>query len=203
MKNWDDEIKRLNDEIYNLGKVYFECKDCKQHFETDGELDTHKKTVHVDCYACEECNHFAESKADLKLHHETFHVKFCSNCNCNFIGERKLQEHVCRIQISNPSSGRLYTKDWFVKDNCIRVFDNDAKDEKYVLHCDNCLSIKSCEELPTDFENRKSTKDPQGRIHLPANVYLKSNTVNWKALEEMTSIINISNMALKMFSTVD
>ena len=36
LKNRDDEIKRLKDEISNLGKVYFECKDCKECFETDG-----------------------------------------------------------------------------------------------------------------------------------------------------------------------
>ena len=165
-------------------------------FEIDGELEAHRKTVHTDCYACEECNHFAKSKTDLKLHQETLHGKFCSYCECNFAGERKLKEHVCRIKISNPSSGRLYTKDWFVKDDCIRVFDNNAKDEKYVLHCDLCLNMKSCEELPANFKQSISSKDPNGKIHLPASTYIKSNTMNWKAMEETTSIINISNMVL-------
>ena len=151
----------------------------------------------TDCYACEECNHSAKSKADLKLHHETLHVKICSDSKCNFAGERKLKEHVCRIYLSNPTSGRLYLKDWFVKDTCVRVFDNDTKDEKYVLHSDPCLMNQSCEELPTDFKQKSSSKDPQGRIHLPANVYIKSKTLNWKAMEETTSIINISNMILK------
>ena len=200
LKNRDEQIERLKNEISILGNIYFECKECTERFETDGDLDAHKKTMHTDCYACEECNHSAKSKADLKLHNETLHGKFCSDCKCNFAGERKLQEHVCRIHVSNPTSGTLYTKDWFVKDNCVRVFDNETKDEKYVLHCDHCLTIKSCEELPTDYKQKRSSKDPQGRIHLPANVYLKSNTVNWKALGEMTSIINISNMALTSLS---
>ena len=157
----------------------------------------HLKSAHSDCVACDECKFTSESICDLKTHQEKLHGKYCHDCKHTFAGEKRLKKHVCKIQISNPCSGRFYTKDWFVKDYCIRVFDKDSKEEVYLLHCDHCLSIDACKELPVEVKQETCFKDTQGVTHLGSDIDLESNSVNWRAISEMTHIMNISNMVLK------
>ena len=200
LANRDEEIERLKTELDKsnyMTTLGFACDECAQKFETENDLNAHMKSIHTDSFVCEDCAFAAGNKSDLTVHQEKIHSKYCQDCKFTFVGERKLKKHVCRIKISNPCSGSFYTKDWFEKDHCVRVFDNATKTEKYLLHCDHCLSTQACQELPEKFHTGKLITDTQDVTHLEASIYLKLNTVNWRFLSETNHIMNISNMVLK------
>ena len=49
-------------------------------------------------------------------------------------------------------------KDWFVKNKCIRVFYNNAKEEVVVIHSEDCISNNACTELPELLDKFKKEK---------------------------------------------
>ena len=75
-------------------------------------------------------------------------------------------------------------KEWFEKTQCIRVFDNNLKQEVVILHSENCISARSsCTELPDICSTQKNVKDTQGLTHLPASDYMhKWNRMDWLGL---------------------
>ena len=91
-----------------------------------------------------------------------FHEILCPQCNCMFAGEQKMKNHLCKIHVKNPSSKRFYMKDWFVKDKCIRVFDNNSKQEVVLLHSDDCITNNSCNELPENLQKSGFFRDTHG-----------------------------------------
>jgi hypothetical protein len=165
LKNHDSEIERLQNER-----------------DTIKVTNTHNNV-------CDECVYSSESETDLKSHIGNAHQHLCPHCNCNFAGEKKLRTHMCRIKVDNPSSYWFYTKDWFEKDKCIRVFDNNAKEEVVVIHSEDCITNNSCTEFPENFRKEKYFKDTHSILHLPASFYMISNKVKWEELFMMKSMI--------------
>ena len=116
------------------------------------ELDEWRNLHH-----CEECNFSSATDTELKCHIGEQHEHHCTFCDSKFIGEKKLKNHLCRVYVNNPCSEQFgfYTKDWFDRQKCIRIFDNASKEEVIVLHSENCLEQKVCPELPSDFKKEK------------------------------------------------
>ena len=78
-------------------------------------------------FKCEECDFTINTKDGLKTHVERDHKVTCENCNENYAGNRKLLNHMCRVHIKNPSQCELYMKNWFINNECIRVFSEKKK----------------------------------------------------------------------------
>ena len=93
--------------------------------------------------------------------------------------------------MDNPCSEQFgfYTKDWFERQKCIRIFDNASKEEVIVLHSENCLEQKVCPELPSDFKKEKHFKDTHGFIHLIASDFMTSNSMKWLELLGMRLLL--------------
>ena len=198
LKNRDEEIERLKNEISKLEKVYFECKECTQRFEIDSELEAHKKSVHNTVkgimgsladktFACEECDFKFDNEECLRMHMKEHHEVECEYCNVKFSGKKKLKNHMCRNHVKNPSCGDLYMKNWFVKNACVRIFSEQQQKEVATLHSELCVENHSCSFLPSNFTSQLIFKDNQDLVHLPASLYFKENLftgfeVKWETL---------------------
>ena len=114
------------------------------------------------------------------------HEVECTSCKCTFRSEAKLQDHMCRLHITNPSYKTMYMKDWFVKDTCVRVYDSVLQNEIALLHCDNCKKCKPCSDYPPSFKRGVKFKDDNGLVHLNSGTYFKRNSipevVDWNVL---------------------
>ena len=86
-------------------------------------------------------------------------------------------------------------KDWYEKDKCIRIFDDESKQEVMLLHSEDCIADNNCTELPTNFKNSRSFRDTHGILHLYTSSYMTSNTVNWVAVRTVKSMNDIISMA--------
>ena len=114
------------------------------------------------------------------------HEVECKTCKVRFKSETKLMEHMCRLHIGNPSHKSLYMKDWFVKDQCIRVYDSGLEKEIALLHSTYCGKCKPCADFPPSFKRGAKYKDDNELIHLHAGIYFKRNAtpevVDWDVL---------------------
>ena len=119
-------------------------------------------------YDCNKCAYSSENETQLKSRMAEDHKYQCPECDNSFVGKNKLEKHTCRIHVTNPTSEQfgLYTKDWYERDKCIRIFDNALKEEVILLHCENCLECEVCTEFQIEFHKEKCFKDAHGIIHL-------------------------------------
>ena len=140
-------------------------------------------------YRCDECEFSTENESDLKSHIRQMHVHTCNNCSLTFEGENKLKSHICRIKVANPTSYWFYTKDWFEHGKCIRVFDNQAKEEVVVIHGEDCIQKNTCILFPENFKKEKYFKDTHKILHLTASYYMISNKIKWEELWGMKNMI--------------
>ena len=199
------KLKEVRTQLNNLEKVSkgkdddlvmleFTLKNRNSEIERyKNELDAVKTTPVI--YNCEECEHSTETETDLKAHMVKFHELLCPQCNCTFAGKKKLDNHMCRIHVENPSSRWFYMKDWFIKDKCIRVFDDESKKEVLLLHSEDCIANNACTELPENFQKEISFKDTHGIYHLHSSTYMSLNIVNWEALFMKMSMMKIVDMS--------
>ena len=138
---------------------------------------------------CDECSYSYQSEPDLKSHKQSEHEHMCSFCDNTFAGLKKLNNHMCRIKVDNPTSYWFYTKDWFERDKCIRVFDNNKKEEVVIVHSENCITNNTCLELPENFRKEHYFKDTYGMLHLTASYYMIKNKIKWEELFMMKSMM--------------
>ena len=67
--------------------------------------------------------------------------------------EEKLQTHMCRLTVTNPTCGDYYTKNWILVNGCTRIFSSSKKQEVLFLHSKMCLENKnSCPDLPSYYD---------------------------------------------------
>ena len=142
------------------------------------------KLKYIPVYECDECEHTFEADTDMKEHKKTTHAVNCSYCKSTFAGNKKFENHICKVLVENPISQKFYMKEWFEKNKCIRVFDNDLKKEVVILHSEDCISLRSCcTDLPKNFSTQKPIKDTQGITHLTTSAYMdKWNRMDWVGL---------------------
>ena len=151
------------------------------------ELETMKTR-----FKCEECDFSSIIESDLKIHVETLHQHLCKHCSCSFAGEKKLKNHMCRIFVKNPIYEKgLYTKDWFERDKCVRVFDDKTKKEVAILHSEDCIAKNECINFPDDFQKTGSFKDKEGITNLQATNYMTSTEVNWPSVNTIVKIMGL------------
>ena len=58
---------------------------------------------------------------------------------------------MCRIHVKNPSKESLYMNNWYLKDECIRLFCNHEKKQVAILHIQVCEQKKPCPDAPPKF----------------------------------------------------
>ena len=46
---------------------------------------------------------------------------------------------MCRVHVRNPTFGDYYMKDWFIRNDCIRIFSKQKQTDIGMLHSDLCI----------------------------------------------------------------
>ena len=174
-------LKEKSDEVAILESIV-ENKDLE--IANLKKLDTANSTKPVDefVYSCDQCEFTSCSDNGLKIHVARKHGIKCSDCSETFAGETKLKKHMCRQDIINPSSMQFYTKNWYIKNSCILIFNGEQEKEVAILHSDHCLK-ESCADFPPDLQFNIRVDDSDGLMHFKAFSYLESGFIDWDTLE--------------------
>ena len=89
----------------------FKCMECDFMNESEIGIDLHMTEDHG--LECEFCDFKTTTLDDMRNHRTDIHAVRCNFCNETFIGNNKLENHMCRIKVSNPEYWDLYMKDWY------------------------------------------------------------------------------------------
>ena len=166
----DDNIEMLNSIINNTNVGV-------QISQTETNLK-----LQVGSFTCDQCDFTSESSKGLKIHLGRVHEVRCDTCNEKFGGTKKLKAHTCRIHVVNPSSEFFYMKNWYVRNECIRVFCEFKKALLAVLHSEECYSVRQCSEFPSNLTKNNTVKDKEGIIHTYADTNINVDTVCWDTI---------------------
>ena len=119
LESVNDTVKEKDDTIDMLN-ISCSCESCSTSF------------------SCEQCDFTTVSEKGLKIHVGRMHEVKCDKCNEKVGGEHKLKTHMCRIIVANPTIDSLYMKNWYLPNECIRVFCNEQKKQLAILHSKKC-----------------------------------------------------------------
>ena len=161
------------------------CDKCENVSECNGELLTHNETPYKkedvsSTSKCGTCDYASESANDVNAQNQIKHAFSCEVCGIIFKNKVKLQTHMCRIIVKNPTCGDYYTKNWVIAKTCTRVFSSSEKKEVLFLHSEQCIDqSKSCQDLNSDY----SLPNYYGNtFHAPIDDYFTNGLMNWESL---------------------
>ena len=115
----------------------YRCKECDFLSESVEYLDLHLLKEHTPS-VCDKCDFKAASGKILQTHIVEKHTIKCDFCDETFAGETKLDQHTCRIKVSDPEYFDMYMKNWYIRNACIPVFSRRLKREIILVHSEHC-----------------------------------------------------------------
>ena len=133
----------------------FRCnKECDFFSESVEYLDLHVSREHT-ATVCDMCDFKAASGKCLQTHIIDKHTIKCDYCDEMLVGETKLDQHTCRIRVSDPEYFDMYMKNWYIRNACIPVFSRRLKRELILVHSEHCWeNANSCSELPPMLDKK-------------------------------------------------
>ena len=157
--------------------------DIEKHIEEHTQASHSETASIIELYNCDECDFVGQLKNALRDHMKLKHEAQCETCKEMFVGEKKVKNHMCRIFLINPTFGDFYTKNWYLKNDCIRLFSKNKQKEVAIIHSQHCIEEKHCPDLPLTITAMKTDW-----LDLAYNCNLTSeNELNW---EEFTDRLN-------------
>jgi hypothetical protein len=107
----------------------------------------------------------------------------CKMCNLACKTEEKLENHLCRITVKNPSFCDFYTSNWIALNRCSYIFHRIDKVEVALLHCKDCTENKNrcVEKFPLWLPAQEDENN--GLWHLDLSMYLLDGRLNWQAIK--------------------
>ena len=136
-------------------------------------------------FECEECGFVNKTAEGLRMHVEKDHSVNCEHCDENLAGIAKLKKHMCRMNVKNPSILDLYMKNWFVRNDCLRVFSENKSKEIAIIHSEVCVENHSCSWVLPTFISQLRYIDNTDLIHLHASECLLDGNVQWAILTDL------------------
>ena len=102
-------------------------------------------------------------------------------CKCDICGvavkmESKLSDHICRVELRNPSFDTLYTRDWYNANGCNAVYCKTQNRDVAILHTEKCWSNTAKCFWPREEKSL--------RKHFLSEKVIKNKEVQWKMLLE-------------------
>ena len=157
LKKRETKVKKLEGRIKETEDDLLICESTLKNRDSQIEKLKHELDKLKNLHYCEECDFSSATDTELKCHIGEQHEHQCPYCDCKFVGEKKLKNHLCRVYVKNPCSEQFgfYTKDWFERQKCIRIFEKASKEEVIILHSEYCVEQKVCLELPLNFKKEK------------------------------------------------
>ena len=165
----DLEYHERNEHSDEYAPTTSKCGTCDYQSDKESDLEVHMKTHMKHC--CEFCGFEAELRSDL-LKHKSFEHNFnCSECYETFASKDKLNKHICKHEIGNPSFEQFYTRSWMDANNCNKIYCNSIKQEVAILHCKKCAkSEKTCCWSPYNLNG-----EIDGVTHLEFELFTKDH----------------------------
>ena len=81
----------------------------------------------------------------------------------------KIDGHICKLEITNPTFESFYTKNWLDRNGCNAIYCSKLGEEVAILHCENCTSSKkTCGWDPYTL----TVKNKDEVTHLEAGNYI-------------------------------
>ena len=150
LSNKVSENTKLNEELDQLTKAQFHCIFCEFKFETD---------------------------EDLKKHVRSLHDEKCGRCDLAFKDKQKLKDHICKLNVRNPSQGNCYMKNWVLALGCTQIINKATMEEVAILHCEDCWrKLSPCSDLkPLDRQHNSV-------FHGKRGTFLRNGVINWSEL---------------------
>ena len=103
------------------------CGTCDFTSNDQNNLEEHREQHSIDSevfeFICSRCDYETNDKEDLSKHYEVQHSIFsCKVCHMTIRAEAKLQTHLCRVLVKNPTHQSLYSKSWYDANGCSPIF---------------------------------------------------------------------------------
>ena len=133
------------------------CGQCDYESDSEHEIKEHILINHE--RICNPCDLSSSSKLSHATHNDDTHIpnsnKFesdvyvtktdieCKTCGSVFRTEEKLENHLCRVTVRNPTFCNFYTKKWIPVNRCSSIFHRIKKEEVAILHCEDCVTKKN------------------------------------------------------------
>ena len=163
----DLENHERNDHLDEFAPTTSKCGTCDYHSDNKSDLEVHLKTHMKHC--CEFCSFEAGLKSELLKHKSLEHNLNCLECYETFATNEKLNTHICKHEIGNPSFEQFYTRSWMDANNCNKIYCNNIKQEVAILHCKKCAkSERTCCWSPYNLN-----EESDGVTHLEFGLYTK------------------------------
>jgi hypothetical protein len=134
---------------------------------------------------CDQCDFKTENRDNLDTHTLFEHNFTCSVCISRFRSADKLESHICKLDVDNPSFASLYTRGWFDLQGCNPVNCQKLDQQVVILHCEQCIkNEKSCCWAPYDLKIKTDEV-----LHLDSKKFIKHTQVShleilWPAVVE-------------------
>ena len=149
IRNDREECELKNDSDDDAMNKIITCKECDFVARSEQDVKKHVEEHHVVAHGnlniCTEETQFACKLCDLILlteddHKIRVHQVECAHCKESFMGTCKFEKHICRIHVENPEymDKDMYMKNWYSKNDCIRVFSRRQKKKIIIIHSGHC-----------------------------------------------------------------
>jgi uncharacterized protein (UPF0335 family) len=208
IKNKDHELDKIKKELESLQgseEIYrfkYNCDLCSFMCNLEPNFGKHMKEEHENnlnsndeenqndedvpsTSKCGQCDYESEGESDLEKHVEVSHAQIieCKICNLVCKSEEKLENHMCRVTIRNPSFCDFYTNNWIVTNRCTSIYHRINKDEVALLHCKDYIESKRrcIEKFPLWLPAQEDQID--GVWHLELSKFLKDGRIQWKDIK--------------------
>ena len=114
----------------------------------------------------------------MNKHVRKMHDENCNMCDLAFEIRDKLKDHICKINVRNPTHGNCYLKNLILAKGCTPIYNKATKKEIVTLHFDDCWRrISPCAELKT-LNQIDSNKIFHGKL----SKFVRNGRVNWSDL---------------------
>ena len=182
MINLRESIKKLKK---NQGTE--SCNNFDYISEDESSFKKHQGPNHSDesvptTSKCGSCDFISDDENCIDEHRKSTHKYTCVICNLSFKSESKLECHMCRTEVKNPTCGEYYMKNWFISNGCTRIFSSILETEILFLHSQQCIDgVNGCQDMLSYYHMVKY----DGEVwHAPISEYFFEGKISWEKLQK-------------------
>ena len=99
---------------------FFNCDICDFKTNSVDNLSEHKHKQHQ--HKCVYCEFETQNKDTFDAHRKDNHIYSCDKCLLTLKDDWKHQIHICKVDITNPTFGDFYTKEWLDHNGCNAIY---------------------------------------------------------------------------------
>ena len=163
------------------------CGTCDFTSDDKTNLEEHEEIHSIESevfeFICSKCDYETNDERDLKKHYEVKHSLFtCKVCHMTIRAESKLNTHMCRVIVKNPTHKSLYMKGWYDNNGCAPIFCKLKNQEFAWLHHKKCF-IEPCAARQDFIENSEGEKPNEMEFaNMKLDSFITSGDIDWEKI---------------------